>query len=178
MPGSLIDSSGPFPIYDRPAAFPWADLVNGVGEKPVFDLGVDLDTKDGVAYIQIDHVIAMARTLGMVTREEHEEVLSAMTELKESTPESETERLSNVIRDLDSFVRDRLAIADPISDVPVENSAEPESTPEGNADNSGDSNQPALFQGPDELSGSTGNDNSFGFDGLESASGRSAGKDS
>lgn len=59
--------SSRFLIREAPIAFPRYDLINQDTRGPVFDLNVDMDSYDGSVYIHIDHVIEMARSLGMAT---------------------------------------------------------------------------------------------------------------
>lgn len=160
----LINSEGPFNIWDRPAAFPWADLVNGVNDKPVFDLKVDLDDKDGVAYVQVDHVIAMARTLGMVTKEEHEEVIRQHDELLEKNPQTEIERLTNAVSELSGLVRGFVSGTSTPA-ISLEKPAEAESAESGSSETSRDGDESPVVERPDELPSSPDND-TFGFAGL------------
>lgn len=70
----IIDGSGRFVLHDKPAAFPFSDIVTGTSEGAVFDLSVDLEYYSGVAYVKAEHVKEMAKTLGMLTKEEADEL--------------------------------------------------------------------------------------------------------
>lgn len=70
MSGEILNGNGRFVLWDKPPAFPFSDIVTGTGEGPVFDLSVDLEFYSGVPYLKAEHVIEMARTLGMSTKEE------------------------------------------------------------------------------------------------------------
>lgn len=62
--------SSRFKLLDKPPLYPFYDVVNQAPEGPVFDLGVDLEFYSGPIYIRRDHLEEMARSLGMLTKEE------------------------------------------------------------------------------------------------------------
>lgn len=63
-------SSSRFLLWEKPVAYPFYDLLNRSSEGPVFDLSVELNSYDGSVYLKAEHVIEMARHLGMATVEE------------------------------------------------------------------------------------------------------------
>lgn len=101
MSASILDGSGRFVLLDKPAAFPFKDMVTGTPEGPVFDLSVDFESYDGVGYIKAEHVIEMARILGMATIEEVKEMRAhiATLEARENQLPAHVERLINGIND-------------------------------------------------------------------------------
>lgn len=82
MPENPFVSSR-FLLWDRPLAYPKFDLINrDTSPGPVFDLAVELDSYDGSVYIKPEHIIEMARTLGMLTKEEADKIRAENTELR------------------------------------------------------------------------------------------------
>ncbi len=82
MSAEILDGSGRFVLLNKPAAYPFKDIVTGVPEGPVFDLSVDFDGFDGVGYLKAEHVIEMAHTLGMSTKEETDSLRARINELE------------------------------------------------------------------------------------------------
>jgi hypothetical protein len=97
----ILNGDGRFILLNKPAAFPFKDMVTGTPEGPVFDLSVDFDGFDGVGYIKAEHVIEMARTLGMATTDEVIEMRARIAELEAREHElpAHVERLLNGIND-------------------------------------------------------------------------------
>jgi hypothetical protein len=79
----ILDGKGRFVLHDKPAAYPFTDIVTTTGEGPVFDLSVDLEFYSGVAYVKAEHVEEMAHTLGMVTKVEADELRAKIIKLEE-----------------------------------------------------------------------------------------------
>jgi hypothetical protein len=79
---SIINAEGRFKLLEKPLAYPFFDIVNRTPDGPVFDLGVDVDTFDGVVYITADHVVEMAKLLGMIHGEEVEHLHDKINELE------------------------------------------------------------------------------------------------
>lgn len=79
----IINGEGRFKLLEKPLAYPFFDIVNRTPDGPVFDLGVDVDTFDGVVYITADHVEEMAKSLGMIHGEEVEDLHKKIKELEE-----------------------------------------------------------------------------------------------
>jgi len=77
----IINADGRFKLLERPAAFPFKNIVTGTPDGPVFDL-VDVEGYDGVVYITADHVVEMAHILGMKTGEEVEKLHEKIKELE------------------------------------------------------------------------------------------------
>ena len=84
MSAEILDGRGRFILLDKPAAYPFKEMVTGTPEGPVFDLSVDFDGFDGVGYIKAEHVIEMAHTLGMSTKEETNSLRAKIAELEEA----------------------------------------------------------------------------------------------
>lgn len=101
MSAKILDGSGRFILLDKPAAHPFSDIITGTPEGPVFDLSVDLEYYTGVAYVKAEHVVEMARTLGMATIEEVEEMRAhiATLEARENQLPAHVESLINGIND-------------------------------------------------------------------------------
>lgn len=102
MSAVILNGGGRFVLLDKPAAFPFKDIVTGTPEGPVFDLSVDFEGFDGVGYIKAEHVIEMAHTLGMSTKEETDSLHARIAELEEANsliPDN-VEELTNGISDL------------------------------------------------------------------------------
>lgn len=74
--------SSRFLLWDSPVAYPHYDLILRDTTGPVFDLGVDLDDYNGSVFLKADHVIEMARDLGMATTDEVQELLKEIQDLK------------------------------------------------------------------------------------------------
>lgn len=70
----IINGEGRFVLLSEPVAFPFTDVVSGTPEGPVFDLSVDLEYFNGVVYVKAEHVEEMAKTLGMITKGEADEM--------------------------------------------------------------------------------------------------------
>ena len=73
--------SSRFIIRDKPVAYPFYDLCNQDSQGPVFDMNVQMDGYDGSVYIRTDHIIEMARSLGMATVEEVADMRDQIAEL-------------------------------------------------------------------------------------------------
>lgn len=74
--------SSRFLIRDTPVAYPFYDLCLQDSQGPVFDLNVEMDQYNGSVYLRTDHVIEMARTLGMATVEEVAAMRETIIELR------------------------------------------------------------------------------------------------
>lgn len=69
--------------WDKPLAYPFFDLVlRDTGAVPVFDMGVDLHDYNGSVYIREDHIIEMARSIGMATVEDVAEMRAYIAKLE------------------------------------------------------------------------------------------------
>lgn len=71
-----------FFLREKPDVYPGLDLINNTPDGPVIDLGVDLDSKLGVAYLRVTDVEEMARVLGYITREDAEALRNRIVELE------------------------------------------------------------------------------------------------
>lgn len=94
----IINAEGRFKLLEKPMAYPFKDVVNGTPEGPVFDL-VDVEGYDGVVYITADHVVEMAKLLGMIHGEEVESLHDKIKELeaqKTRLPEGVGELVSGI----------------------------------------------------------------------------------
>ena len=99
---AIIDYSGRFKVWDRPAVYPQVDLVNGAPEGPVFDL--DVNREDGGAtYLRVDHVEEMARTLGWISPEDAQILIAENETLK-----NQIFNLPNAIEELKDGIDDRV----------------------------------------------------------------------
>lgn len=149
----ILDGKGRFVLHDKPAAFPFTDIVTGVGEGPVFDLSVDLEFYSGVPYLKAEHVEEMAKTLGMEYKVEAE---------PSSAEDIYVERLINGINDA---IRDYHSVpallgidvpvylSDPEPESPKPDSADSgKSAAVGNNSPAGKSDKPAIDKRSDKLS--------------------------
>jgi hypothetical protein len=179
---SILNNDGRFVLLSKPVAYPFSEIVTGTGDGPVFDLSVDLEYYSGVAYLKAEHVEEMAHTLGMITKEEADELRAKITQLEEysnSLP-PHVESLVHGIHAVIDIYRHASAGPHVAIDVPVYLSDPDPGTEqrEGNVgkSDSTDSAKPvtgksdksagkdssnAVGKGPDELSGDSGD--GFGF---------------
>lgn len=143
--GYILNGSGRFTLLSEPLAQPFTDIITGTPEGPVFDLGVDLEYYSGVAYVKAEHVIEMAKVLGMSTIEETATMREhiATLEARESQLPAHVERLINGIRDCVDNYRE-LPAPSPISSpvylldsIEASGDGEPEASGES-ANDSGD----------------------------------------
>ena len=75
--------SSRFLLWDRPLAYPKFDIINrDTNPGPVFDLNIDLEGYDGSVYIKPEHIVEMARTLGMLTKESADKLRAENAELR------------------------------------------------------------------------------------------------
>ena len=74
--------SSRFLIREKPLAYPFYDLIHQDSQGPVFDMNVQMDGYDGSVYIRTDHIIEMARTLGMATVEEVQQMRDTILDLR------------------------------------------------------------------------------------------------
>lgn len=106
----ILDSRSRFKVWDRPATYPLVDLIDGTAEGPLFDLGIELEARDGAAYVKVIHIEEMARVLGWKSPEEVAEILEENENLKnrvDNLPQ-EVERLKDGIDRVVSDFYDRL----------------------------------------------------------------------
>lgn len=116
----ILNSKSRFKIWDRPATFPLADLIDRTAEGPVFDLDIELEGQDGAAYIKVRHVEEMARVLGWISPEDAAQLVAVNEALKnrvDNLPQ-EIERLKDGIDNCVGNFYDRL---DSRPSFPVEN---------------------------------------------------------
>lgn len=72
-----------FMRWERPIAYPFFDIaLRDTGAVPVFDMGVDLHDYNGSVYIREDHIIEMARSIGMATVEDVAEMRAYIAKLE------------------------------------------------------------------------------------------------
>lgn len=82
MPNESFKSSR-FLLWDKPMSYPKFDLVTrDTNPGPVFDLSVELESYDGSVYVKAEHIIEMARSLGMYTVQEAEQLQKENAELR------------------------------------------------------------------------------------------------
>lgn len=74
--------SSRFLLWEKPHAYPEYDLIHRDTAGPVFDLAVQLEAYDGSVYIHQDDIIEMARTIGMATAEEVENMQAVIDQLR------------------------------------------------------------------------------------------------
>lgn len=75
--------SSRFLIWPKPLAYPYFDLITrDTSPGPVFDLAVELDSYDGSVYIKVEHIVEMARSVGMLTVDEAEKLRAENKELR------------------------------------------------------------------------------------------------
>jgi hypothetical protein len=81
MPEQFVSSR--FLLWDRPLAYPKFDLIDrDTDPGEVFDLSVELDNYDGSVYLKTRHIIEMARSLGMMTKDEADKLRADNAELR------------------------------------------------------------------------------------------------
>ena len=158
-----------FTLHEKAALFPFRDLIWNKTDGPFFDLKVDFPDPrnvyaDGTAYLRVEDVVEMAHCLGMSTREETEALKKEISELKAQLEElpKKVENFKNGLADLTSeFVAS-------LSDRSTDRVAEPEKLSVAKADskraerNTKASAKPAVSEGANDVSGSTGSDDVFG----------------
>lgn len=75
--------SSRFLLWEKPIAYPFFDVITrDTNPGKVFDLNIDLDSYDGSVYLKPEHVVEMARTLGMMTVEEANKLREENAELR------------------------------------------------------------------------------------------------
>lgn len=122
-----------FPLLDGPRSYPHRDIVlsDTRQENPVFDLGIDLDSYDGAVYIQVDHIKEMARSIGMLTKEEANELREENRRLKaqvDALPEKAQELTDGMADLVTKFRSDLIGIA---NSEPTDSSVEVVQEPDG-----------------------------------------------
>ena len=109
-----------FAHLHRPLAYPFFDIIlRDTNDGACFDLSVLLEDFTGSLYLRDEHVIEMARSLGMATVDEVADLLTEIKELKsqiERLPSAQ-EELSNGLANLVSEFHSRLTGNDPIPSV-------------------------------------------------------------
>jgi uncharacterized small protein (DUF1192 family) len=102
-----------FTHWDRPHAYPFFDLVNrDTGEGGCFDLSVLLEDFTGSVFLRDEHVIEMARSLGMATQLEVAELKAQIALLQSQInklPDAQEELRSGLDSLVSKFHRDLLA---------------------------------------------------------------------
>lgn len=84
----MTESNQPFAssrylLWDKPLAYPFYDIIHrDTNPGKVFDLAIDLDSYDGSVYIKTQDIVEMARTLGMLTKEDAEKLREENKELR------------------------------------------------------------------------------------------------
>lgn len=99
----ILNAEGRFKLLSKPMAFPFHDVINKTPEGPVFDL-VDVEGFDGVVYITADHVVEMAKILGMKTEDDVQELHDRINEL-----EAEKDRLPEGVDELVTGINELVA---------------------------------------------------------------------
>lgn len=82
-------------LREAPWGYQSADLIHNDISGPVFDLGVDLDDRHGIAFIRVTDVEEMSRVLGMSTVEETQALKQRIKEL-----EAEVRNVPNEVESL------------------------------------------------------------------------------
>lgn len=164
-----------FTLKEQPWGYQAADLINNTCDGPVFDLGVDLDDRQGIAFLRVTDVEEMARVLGMATREEVEDykAVIALLEAQVKQLPHEVESLKDGLAGLVSDFLASLAINRVLAS--VEDSAENElseleddnrdsssSDPES-GEASGQDRELVVVKGRSKLSSSSGDEFGFGL---------------
>ena len=157
--------NGRFQLHERPINIPGLDIINKSPDGPVFDLSVDTDNLPwGTAYIRAEHVMDMAKCLGMKTLEDYADLVEENNKLR-----AQVANLPLVVRDfkdgLDSLLSDfdsNLSESPSVPVLPVAEKPEVPAKPDGESEPSnGQSLSPAIDKRSDSVSGDTGN--VFGF---------------
>jgi hypothetical protein len=91
-----------FVLKEQPWGYQAADIIHNTSDGPVFDLGVDLDDRNGIAFLRVSDVEEMSRVLGMATREEVEDykAVIALLEAQVKYLPREVESLKDGLADL------------------------------------------------------------------------------
>lgn len=107
-------------LKEAPWGYMASDIIHNDISGPVFDLGVDLDDRHGIAYIRVTDVEEMARVLGMATRDEVKALKFRIDELNAEVLNvpTEVEKLKDGLSVLVSDFLDRV-VPRADSDVPV-----------------------------------------------------------
>lgn len=176
----ILDGRGRFVLHDKPAAYPFTDIVTTTGEGPVFDLSVDLEFYSGVAYVKAEHVEEMGTTLGMLSKVEADKLRARIAHLEEvqDTLPAHVESLLHGINDsILSYADARTAVGISVpvylqdidpgaesgegaeSEKSGMDSSEPE--PDSADKPAGKNSSNAVGKGSDELSGDSGNGFNF-----------------
>lgn len=70
-------------LWDKPMAHPFFDIIHrDTSPGQVFDLNIDLDSYDGSVYIKVQDIVEMARSVGMMTKEEADKLREENKELR------------------------------------------------------------------------------------------------
>lgn len=106
--------SSRFLIREKPLAYPFYDIIHQDSQGPVFDLNVEMNSYDGSVYLRTDHVIEMARTLGMATVDEVREMRDIIIDLRRQVNKLPIaqEELKNGIDNLTARFFDYLSTVD------------------------------------------------------------------
>lgn len=107
-------------LKEAPWGYNASDLIHRDISGPVFDLGVDLEDRHGIAYIRVSDVEEMARVLGMATRDEVKALKNQIKELNAEVTNvpREVEKLKDGLDDLVSDFLHRVVVGDS-ADIPV-----------------------------------------------------------
>jgi hypothetical protein len=164
-----------FVLKEQPWGYQAADIVHNTCDGPVFDLGVDLDNRMGIAFLRVTDVEEMARVLGMATRTEVEDYKAVIklleTQVKQLPLEVESlkDGLAGLVSDfLASLSTNRIlaSVADP--DEGEQGKSENSDGDNGTADKkpkrtSRQNSDPVVDEGRNELSGSPSDEFGFSF---------------
>lgn len=159
---SILLYGGRFKLWDRPAVYPQVDLVNRAPEGPVFDLGVTTED-DGGVYLRAEHVEEMAGMLGWKSPEEVEALVAENDSLKNqinnmpNATEELKDGIDNCIRDFYERLDYRPAVEFEVAEAVSGDSEESESGSSEPDPDSLESFGLGSSEGPNELSGHSGN---------------------
>lgn len=112
-------ASARFLLWEKPLAYPFYDIITrDTNPGKVFDLNIELSSYDGSVYLKPEHVIEMARTLGMLTVEEAEKLRQENKELRRQINKLPVaqEELKNGLDDLTARFFASLNTVDSITD--------------------------------------------------------------
>ena len=113
--------SSRFLIREKPTAYPHYDLILQDSQGPVFDMNVEMDGYSGSVFIRTDHIVEMARTLGMATVDEVEAMRNTIADLRRQINKLPLaqEELKIGIDNLVGQFYASINTVDPVDDTPV-----------------------------------------------------------
>lgn len=154
-----------FRLHEKPLVYPKRDIIKRTAEGPVFDLGVDLENYTGAVYVQQLHIEEMAQSIGMLTKQQADELYQKIKEYEEREKNhlKNAEELKNGI---DSAIERFHSTSSPAPVVP-EKPAETTPRPAPKSNNThGQANGSAGFKGSNSVHADSVNESDTGLEWL------------